>query len=96
MTESPSEARGREATAVVEHFAALVDATSFSAEHGTAKIVVPADRWVEVHQALKEHLPFFSMPSGQRDISIRVPARRSSRERTVRRRRIIAVDSVGS
>jgi len=60
VTESPSEARAREAAAVVEHFAALVDATSFSAEHGTAKIVVPADRWVEVHQALKEHLPFFS------------------------------------
>ncbi|MCJ7725236.1 MAG: NADH-quinone oxidoreductase subunit C [Acidimicrobiia bacterium] len=60
MTESPSEAPAVEAAAVAERFAALADATSSSAEHGTAKIMVPRQRWVEVHQALKEHLPFFS------------------------------------
>jgi NADH-quinone oxidoreductase subunit C len=38
----------------------MVDAASWSAEHGTAKVVVPAERWVEVHRTLREHLPFFS------------------------------------
>jgi NADH-quinone oxidoreductase subunit C len=46
--------------AVAERFAALVGATSWSADHGTAKVVVPADRWVEAHRAIREHLPFFS------------------------------------
>ena len=60
MTESPSEAPALGAADVAQRFAALVGAASSSAEFGTAKIVVPRERWVEVHQALKEHLPFFS------------------------------------
>ena len=68
MTENPSEAaafeggvrRAADPAATAERFAALVTATSWSAEFGTAKIVVPADRWVEVHEVIREHLPFFS------------------------------------
>jgi NADH-quinone oxidoreductase subunit C len=61
VTESPSEAPARpEAAAVAERFAALVEAASWSADHGTAKIVVDRERWVEAHAVLKEHLPFFS------------------------------------
>jgi NADH-quinone oxidoreductase subunit C len=60
VTESPSEAPALVASEIAERFAAVAGAISHSAEHGTAKIVVPADRWVEVHEALKEHLPFFS------------------------------------
>jgi NADH-quinone oxidoreductase subunit C len=61
VTESPSEAPARpDAAAVAERFAGIAGAASWSAEHATAKIVVPAERWVEVHQALQEHLPFFS------------------------------------
>jgi len=61
VTESPSEAPARPDPAdVAERFAGLVEAISHSAVHATAKIVVPRDRWVEVHEALKEHLPFFS------------------------------------
>jgi NADH-quinone oxidoreductase subunit C len=63
VTASPFEARALAATEVAERFAALADATSWSADHGTAKIVVPRQRWVEVHATLKEHLPFFSFLS---------------------------------
>jgi NADH-quinone oxidoreductase subunit C len=63
VTESPSEARAVAAAEVAEHFAALVDAVSSSGEHGTAKIVVPRERWVEVHEILKEHFAFFSFLS---------------------------------
>jgi len=63
VTESPSEARALVAAEVAERFAALVDAASWTGEHGTAKIVVPRERWVEVHDALKEHFPFFSFLS---------------------------------
>jgi NADH-quinone oxidoreductase subunit C len=52
VTANPSE--------VAERFAAMVGAESSSADFGTAKIRVPADRWVEVHRTLQEHLPFFS------------------------------------
>ena len=38
----------------------LVEAAGHSAAHATAKIIVPRERWVEVHEVLKEHLPFFS------------------------------------
>ena len=61
MTEGLSEAPARpDPAAVAEHFADLVEATDHSAAHATAKIVVPRERWVEVHEVLKEHLPFFS------------------------------------
>jgi len=60
VTESPSEARAVVAAEIAEHFAAMVDAVSSSGEHGTAKIVVPRQRWVDVHRTLQEHLPFFS------------------------------------
>lgn len=63
MTESLSEAPAREAAAVAEHFAGLVEATSWTADHGTAKLIVPRDRWVEVHETLKEHFGFFSFLS---------------------------------
>ena len=52
MTASPSE--------IAERCAAMVGADSFSADHGTAKIRVAASRWVEVHEALRMDLPFFS------------------------------------
>ena len=57
MTVSPPETG---AAAVASRFAAMVGADSSSAEFGTAKIRVPAARWVEVHRTLREHLPFFS------------------------------------
>ena len=57
MTASPSESG---AAQVAEKYAALVGADSSSAEFGTAKIKVPAARWVEVHRTLQAHLPFFS------------------------------------
>lgn len=61
MTESPSEAPARPAPSeIAERFAAMVGATAHGADHATAKVVVPADRWVEAHRTLKEHLPFFS------------------------------------
>jgi NADH-quinone oxidoreductase subunit C len=61
VTESPSEAPARPSAAeIAERFAAEVGAAAHSAEHDTAKIVVPTGRWVEVHEALREHLPFFS------------------------------------
>jgi sorbitol-specific phosphotransferase system component IIBC len=61
VTESPSEAPARPDPAeVAERFAGLVEATGHSAAHATAKIIVPRERWVEVHEVLKEHLPFFS------------------------------------
>ncbi len=63
MTGSPSEARAPEAPAVAERIAALAGAESWSGEYGTAKIVVPRERWVEVHSTLKEHFPFFSFLS---------------------------------
>jgi NADH-quinone oxidoreductase subunit C len=63
VTASPSEARAAAASEVAERFAALAGATSWSADHGTAKIVVPRRGWVEAHAALKGHLPFFSFLS---------------------------------
>jgi NADH-quinone oxidoreductase subunit C len=54
VTASPSE--------IADRFAELVGGES-SSEFATAKIRVPAERWVEVHEALKPHLPFFSFLS---------------------------------
>ncbi len=59
MTESPSEARPA-AAEIAEHFAAAVKAESWSGDHGTARIRVTRERWVEVHETLREELPFFS------------------------------------
>jgi NADH-quinone oxidoreductase subunit C len=58
MTESPSEARS--AAEIAERLAEAVSADRWSGDHGTAKIHVPRERWVEVHEALREELPFFS------------------------------------
>ncbi|MEK7252473.1 MAG: NADH-quinone oxidoreductase subunit C [Actinomycetota bacterium] len=49
---SPSEAAA--------HFAAMVGATRFTADFGTAKVFVNSDGWVEAHRTLKPHLPYFS------------------------------------
>lgn len=68
MTESPSEtaAEAVEAseTGAGERFAALAGADRHTDEHGTIKVFVARERWVEAHTALKEHLPFFSWLGG--------------------------------
>jgi NADH-quinone oxidoreductase subunit C len=68
VTESPSEAAAEAAeaseTGAGERFAALVGAERHTEEHGTIKVFVTRDRWVEAHAALKEHLPFFSWLAG--------------------------------
>lgn len=56
MTASPSEVGP---VAVAERYGTMVGA-EWSAEFGTPKLRVTAARWVEVHQTLKPHLPFFS------------------------------------
>jgi NADH-quinone oxidoreductase subunit C len=61
VTESPSEAAvAPDATGMAQRFAALVGSEVSSADFGTAKVRVPAERWVEAHRALGEHLPYFS------------------------------------
>jgi NADH-quinone oxidoreductase subunit C len=61
LTESPSEAVvAPDATGVAQKYAALVGSDAFSADFGTAKVRIPADRWVEAHRTLSEHLPYFS------------------------------------
>lgn len=55
MTVSPSEATG-----LAEHYAGLVGAERWTADHRTVKLFVSPDKWVEAHRTLKAHLPFFS------------------------------------
>lgn len=52
MTTSPSETAAR--------VAALAGSDRFSSDHGTAKVVVDADRWVEAHEAVRDEMPYFS------------------------------------
>jgi NADH-quinone oxidoreductase subunit C len=60
VTESQSESAPTEAADLAERFASIVGSETWSAEFGTPKVRVTVDRWVEAHQAAKEHLPFFS------------------------------------
>lgn len=67
MTESPSETSGgpsaerdRRAAATAQRIAALVGSESWTADHGTAKVVVAPEHWVEAHRRVAAELPFFS------------------------------------
>ena len=61
MTESPSEAAvAPDVTGVAQRFAALVGSEVSSDDFGTARVRIPADRWVEAHRTLKDALPYFS------------------------------------
>lgn len=75
MTESPSEARPA-AAEIAERFASAVGADRWSGDHGTAKIHVTPARWVEVHERLREDLPFFSWLSAidwSREVAVGEP-----------------------
>ena len=52
MTTSPSELAVR--------VAGLVGSDRFSSDHGTVKVRVEADRWVEAHQTVATEMPYFS------------------------------------
>jgi NADH-quinone oxidoreductase subunit C len=60
VTESQSEAVPSAAAATAERFAGIVGSEEWTADFGTPKVRVPRDRWVEAHEAVKEHAPFFS------------------------------------
>lgn len=52
MTTSPSE--------LAERVAGIVGSSTWSDDHGTAKVWVEAAGWVAAHDALKSELPYFS------------------------------------
>lgn len=88
MTASPSE--------IAERYAAMVGAGTSSADHGTAKIRVPASRWVEVHETLRPHLPFFSWLSAidwATDVAVGEPPEEAVEERYEVLSRLSDVDS---
>jgi NADH-quinone oxidoreductase subunit C len=67
VTESPSDTAGgasaerdRRAAAIAERVAALVGSETWTADFGTAKVVVAPERWVEAHRRVAAELPFFS------------------------------------
>jgi NADH-quinone oxidoreductase subunit C len=63
VTESPSDGspeRDRKAAATAQRIAALVGSDAWTADFGTAKVVVPPDQWVEAHRRVAAELPFFS------------------------------------
>ena len=61
MTDSPSEdTPSNDVAALAERIADLVGADGWSADFGTAKVQVASERWVEVHAAVRDELPFFS------------------------------------
>jgi NADH-quinone oxidoreductase subunit C len=79
VTEIPSEAAATELTATAEAaagFAALVGSEEWTADHGTAVVKVPSERWVEAHQAVQQRLPFFSFLSAvdwSKDVAVGEP-----------------------
>jgi len=80
VTESRSDGaaaeRDRKAAATAERIAALVGSDTWTAQFGTAKVVVAAGNWVEAHRRVAAELPFFSWLAAvdwARDVAVGEP-----------------------